>query len=112
MITLNDIYKLLQSLILGTTSVTRATKSSTSRVFNLKDLGNGKGVRNFTIRNTGDYQLVLTDNGEIIRPGEAFTIIGNSRIANTDFGVEIGDLDPGATGTVREYVVRYVLDVC
>lgn len=111
MITLNDIYKLLQTLILGTTSVTRAIKSSNSRVFDLKQMGGGKGVRNFTIRNTGDYQIILTDNGEIIRPGEAFTIIGNSRIANTDFGVDIGSLDPGATGTVKEYVVRYVLDL-
>lgn len=110
--TLSDIYKLLEILILGTASVTRAVKSSTPRVFNLKDLGAGKGVRNFTVRNTGDYQLILTDNGEIVRPGEAFTIIGNSRIINTDFGVDFGIVDPDATGTLKEYVVRYVLDVC
>lgn len=110
--TLLDIYKLLEILIIGTSCVTRATKSSTSRVFNLKELGGGKGVRNFTVRNTGDHQLILTDNGEIIRPGEAFTILGNSRVINQDFGVDIGILDPDATGNLKEYVVRYVLDVC
>lgn len=110
--TLTDIFKLLEILILGKSCVTRAIRSNKSLVFNLKELGKGRGVRNFTIRNTGDHQLILSDNGEVIRPGESFTILGNNRVENTDFGVQIGIIDPSATGLRKEYVVRYMLDVC
>jgi hypothetical protein len=108
------IEKHLETLILSDQTEIRATKFSNNRIFNLKKLGNGKGVRNFTLRNTGDYQIIIKDINEIIGYQESFTIISNARVANEKFEIEFGVVDPlsPAITPIREAIARYLVDKC
>lgn len=81
-------------------------KFSNNRTLNLKAMGNGKGVRHLTIRNTGTSDLIVNDDAvETIPPNSTFVI--NSIFLITNESLE---LIFSGVGT-KEAIVRYLVDV-
>lgn len=109
---LNDIYSLLKGSLHGVSTHIQATRFADDYNFNFMELGNKKGVRNFSIRNIGGYDLIIKDVNEIIPPGSSFSVIGNQRLVNTDFKVEFGNTLIDATKPRKEAIARYTIDVC
>jgi hypothetical protein len=109
---LKDIYTLLVNSVHGVATEMKSNRFSNDRNFNFIDLGNKKGVRNFSIRNTGGYDIIIEDCNEVIPPGQAFTIIGNQRVVNTNFKVSFGSTNVDATKPFKEAIARYTIDVC
>jgi len=111
-----DILNVLRQLLYGKECKTMAARFSNNQSFNFKTMGGGKGIRNFTIRNTGNYLIHIDDIDEVIREGETFTIItGDNRVIDEAFIIRFGDLDPDTTvnpaNAVKEGVARWLIDV-
>lgn len=87
----------------------RSEKFSNNRTLNLKALGNGRGVRHLTIRNTGKATLRIGDEAqELLVEGSTFTI--NSMFLVTNESLELTFVD--ADGVQKEAIMRYLVDVC
>lgn len=109
---LNNIYSLLKSRVNGVATHIQAIRFSDDKNFNFEQLGNKKGVRNFSLRNIGGYDLIIKDVNEIIPPGSTFSVIGNQRLVNTDFKVEFGTTLEDPSKPRKEAIARYTIDVC
>ncbi len=89
---------------------TRAIRFANNQIFNFLEMGNGRGIRSITIRNQGNYNLVLKDVNEIVRPGEYF-VTSHKRHCNKQFEVEFGEVDPTAVNPIKDAIFRYDVDV-
>jgi hypothetical protein len=92
---------------------TKAIRFVDDRIFNFKAMGNKVGVRSITIRNFGDYDLVLQDVLEVIPPGASF-VTGSILTCNEQFQVKFGDRNPEVleADAKKRAVLRYHVDVC
>lgn len=113
---INRIFSLLERIIYGPATKMRSASFSNNQNFDFKKLSDGLGVRNFTIQNIGKYQLIIVDENQVIRPGESFTIIGNTRVINQKVEFKFGDIDPDAdvgdnTVANKLAIARYLVDV-
>ena len=115
---IDEMNGLLKRIFYGVPTIMKAEKFSNDRMFTIKAAGNGKGVRQLTIRNTGDYFLIIDDVAEVIPSGAAFTIFIPNLVTNESLPLRFGDVDPNspaainATTPLKEAVVRYLVDVC
>ena len=109
----NNILNLLERIIYGPSTISQNEAFSSSQNFDLKSLGRGKGVRNFTIQNAGRRIIIIKSTGQKINSGGSFTIIGSHRVCDRSFKVDFGDLDPNATDMnvpERKGVAWYLVD--
>lgn len=85
----------------------KALSLGNDMVLNLKELGGGRGVRNLTIRNTGQTNIIIDDEGrEIIAPGELFLFLNGQRITNEKLKIRFEH----SPGVMSNGVVRYLVD--
>lgn len=83
---------------------------SNDRNFDMKALGNGRGVRHFTIQNTGECDILINDaTQQIIKPGLSYTENALFLCVNEKF--EIKFINPSAANPPNA-IVRYRVDVC
>lgn len=98
-------------------TVTKAERFSDDQIFDFTQrCPKGKGVRSVSIRNIGDYTLVVTDVFEPIKPGEAF-VLSDMLCANKNFEVRFEN-NPSPNGNnpipanpIKDAVLRYNVDV-
>lgn len=115
---LEKVIHLLENILYGVPTLMRAERFGNNRNLNLKDMGNGRGVRQLTIRNIGDHIVILGDTKEIIPSGASFTIFHNNRVVNERFPVVFGDVDPNSPAALnnstptKDAIVRYLIDAC
>lgn len=110
----NRIINLLEALVFGTVTVTRAGRFTQDRDFDFSKMGT-HGIRNFTIRNLGRHRLIIEDNEEVLNSGDSFTISSPHLLADESFKVRFGELDPNADTTItalKDASVRYLVDKC
>lgn len=101
---------------IGIETVSRAKRFTTKQQLNLRRLGSGKGIRNLSVRNTGQHIIYIsTEAGEreAIYPKESFTIFSPHRVCDEVFVIDFGDLDPDNTdpNPQPEAIMRYLVDV-
>lgn len=115
---LEKVIQLLEGILGGVPTYMRAERFSNNRNLNLKDMGNGKGIRQLTIRNIGDHFVILDDTKEVIPSGGSFTIFHNNRVVNERFPIVFGEIDPNSAAAInnttptKDAIVRYLVDVC
>jgi hypothetical protein len=80
---------------------------SSNQNYDLKKLGNGKGVRHLTVRNTGEVNIIIQDIFEVIPPGQAFTINSPLLVTNEKFALKF---DNESASENKQGVIRYLVD--
>ena len=90
----------------------QSERFSEERNFNFKTLGNGKGVRNFTVQNEGRSIVYVGDHKQKVNPGNSFTIQSPYRITNEQFKVEFGAVDASTDASLptRDAIAYYLVD--
>lgn len=115
----NTVIEILKSIVSANNpeTVTKAERFNTDQVFNFSERGaRRKGVRSVSIRNIGNYTLIVKDVYEPIKPGETF-ILSDYLCVNTQFEVVFEDV-PSQNGNqpipdepVKDAVLRYNVDI-
>ncbi|MGE5944606.1 MAG: hypothetical protein ACM31G_09730 [Flavobacteriales bacterium] len=123
----NKLFKTLEEALLqlkviafGVECITKTSKFSIARPFNLKALGGGRGVRHFTCRNVGNYTMYVStgdpEEEEPIEPGETFSINSPHRIKDEAVKFRFADVvHPDYATEVNPQpnaIARYLVDIC
>lgn len=115
---LKDIKKYLIKVVYGVETTTRVKRFSNNQELNLKDLGGGKGVIGFSLRNIGNTIIYIStsaiDEREPIYPEQVFAINGDTRVCDKEirieFGKEYADYQGPFSG--KNAIVRYLKQDC
>jgi len=90
--------------------IMRGVKFQEKIAFNLDKISDGRGVYHFTLRNTGNTDIIVDDHTqEVIKPGEVWLIESDVAIMNDNMKFKFGpynSVDP----QVKEGVARYVVN--
>lgn len=112
-----EIKELAKAISKGVQCYSKGFKFSNNQQLDLQRLGGGFGVRNLTVQNTGNYKIILKDLNQTVDTGESFTVFtGNHVIANNNFEIEFGAVDPYFKVSVEQPVpkkegsLRYLID--
>lgn len=79
------------------------------QTFNFTAMGNGRGLNHFSIRNTGNHNVIIEDTNEVIPPDEIFVIESTIAVMNDNFKVSFGE-NTTADPSNQQAIVRYIVD--
>lgn len=110
---------LLRKSLYGLETETRVMRFSNDQDLNLKKLGNGKGVRSFSVKNIGKHIIFIStganDEREPIYPEQLHIHNNPHRCVDESVIIEFGEIDnryANRDDLGKEAIVRYAIDKC